>query len=62
LVPDLVVTGKDPSKTVSLNYIGLIAPTIKSVQELKADYDNLRAELNELREEVRGLKREGARR
>lgn len=42
--------------TKSLNYIGMIAPVVKAMQELKAANDNLRHELEELRVEVRELK------
>ena len=54
--PALVSTASDPSATKSLNYIGLIAPTIKALQELKADNDNLRSEVEDLRRELRDLK------
>jgi hypothetical protein len=37
LFPTLVVIGNDPSKTLSLNYPGFIAPMVKAMQELKAD-------------------------
>jgi hypothetical protein len=56
LFPELVATANDPSGTKSLNYVGLIAPTIKALQELKADNDNLRGELDELRRVIRDLK------
>ena len=52
LFPTLVVTGNDPSKTLSLNYPGFIAPMVKAMQELKADNDNLRLEIQALRQEV----------
>ena len=45
LFPDLVVTAKDPSKTLGLNYPGFIAPMVKAMQELKADNDNFHREL-----------------
>jgi trimeric autotransporter adhesin len=54
--PALVSTASDVSGTKSLNYVGVIAPTIKALQELKADNDNLRGELDELRREIRDLK------
>ena len=54
--PALVYTAADPSATKSLNYIGLIAPTIKALQELRADNDNLRSEVEDLRRELRDLK------
>jgi endosialidase-like protein len=73
LFPQLVITGNEPSNTMSLNYVGLIAPIVKAMQDMKAandngftnlksDNDNLRHELEELREVVRGMKRVGARR
>jgi hypothetical protein len=36
IFPNLVTIGNDPSKTMSLNYIGLIAPAIRAVQEVEA--------------------------
>jgi Tfp pilus assembly protein PilO len=67
LFPDLVQTAADASKTLSLNYTGLIAPMVKAMQELKADNDNLREQLetandanvaaiDALRQELRDLK------
>jgi hypothetical protein len=56
ILPALVITGNDPSKTLSLNYPGLIAPMVKAMQEMKADNDNMRSELNALRNELRELK------
>jgi hypothetical protein len=52
---DLVTTTKDVSATKSLNYIGLIAPTIKAVQELKADNDTLRRKLEAANDNVKSL-------
>lgn len=57
IYPILVDTGSDPSATKSLNYIGLMAPIVRSVQQLKADNDNLRAELNDLRRQMQRLQR-----
>ncbi|MDX1923257.1 MAG: tail fiber domain-containing protein [Alphaproteobacteria bacterium] len=45
--PDLVKTAKDKDQTKSVNYIGLIAPLVKSVQELNATVQDLKRE-NEL--------------
>ncbi|WP_072387119.1 tail fiber domain-containing protein [Hyphomicrobium sp. CS1BSMeth3] len=45
LFPDLVLTADDTSATKSLNYVGLIAPMVKGMQELKAENDKLRGEL-----------------
>ena len=41
----MVQTALDADIPRAFNYIGLIAPTIKAVQELKADNDNLRIAL-----------------
>ncbi|MBU0858692.1 MAG: tail fiber domain-containing protein, partial [Alphaproteobacteria bacterium] len=68
--PLLVHTAKDEMGTKSVNYVGLIAPMIEATKELKAENDNLRAEiaalraerdefktaLNDLATDVRGLK------
>jgi hypothetical protein len=54
--PALVSTASDVSGTKSLNYIGLIAPTIKALQELKADNGNLQRDMDLLRKELRDLK------
>lgn len=43
--PILVHTSDDASKTLSLNYTGLIAPMVQSIQELKRENDALRTEL-----------------
>jgi hypothetical protein len=68
IFPDLVQTATDPNGTKRLNYLGLIAPTIKAVQELKADNDNLRRELKgandnfvRLAREVQALKQAAGR-
>ncbi|MCB9988796.1 MAG: tail fiber domain-containing protein [Rhodospirillales bacterium] len=69
--PELVKTADDEMGTKSVNYIGLIAPLIETTQALKAENDDLRAALDEmkaqqnaefedaldeLRREVKGLK------
>jgi len=43
------------STTLTLNYNGFIVPLIKSVQELKAQNDNLRSQIQELRNEIREM-------
>lgn len=45
--PDLVKTANDKDQTKSVNYVGLIAPLVKSVQELSAMVQDLKKE-NEL--------------
>ncbi len=45
--PDLVKTANDNDKTKSLNYVGMIAPLVKSVQELSVMVQELKKE-NEL--------------
>jgi hypothetical protein len=54
--PALVLAGKDRARTLSLSCVGMIAPMVKATQELKADNDNLRKDLDELRTEMCDLK------
>lgn len=49
--PELVNTAPDAMGTKSVNYVGLIAPMIEASKELKAENDNLRAEIATLRAE-----------
>ena len=42
--PELVKTANDDMGTKSVNYIGLIAPMVKAMQELKAEVDELKAQ------------------
>ena len=49
--PELVHTANDEMGTKSVNYVGLIAPMIEATKELKAENDNLRAEIAALRAE-----------
>jgi hypothetical protein len=56
VMPWLVKTAGDISGTKSLNYVGLIAPTIRAVQELKADNDNLRKEMKAANDNVEALR------
>jgi hypothetical protein len=57
LFPNLVFTANDAMGTKTLNYIGLISPMVQGMQELKADNDNLRAEIEQLKAQVRMLTR-----
>lgn len=57
LFPNLVFTANDAMGTKTLNYIGLISPMVQGMQELKADNDNLRAEMEQLKAQVRMLTR-----
>ncbi len=45
LYPELVGVGSDPSNTLSLNYMGLIAPMVQAIKELKAENEELRAKM-----------------
>jgi hypothetical protein len=45
LFPNLVLAGKDSLRRLSLNYVGLIAPIVKAMQQPKADIANLRDEV-----------------
>ncbi|MFM9850255.1 MAG: tail fiber domain-containing protein [Hyphomicrobiaceae bacterium] len=67
IYPELVQTAGDEMGTMTVNYIGLIAPMTEAIKELKADNDNLRTELkaandnhmdavNELRKEFEAYK------
>ena len=49
--PELVHTADDEMGTKSVNYVGLIAPMIEATKELKAENDNMRAEIAALRAE-----------
>lgn len=48
IFPTLVQTANDKMKTKSVNYIGLIAPMVSAIQELKAENEALRIRLNAL--------------
>ncbi|MCB9981387.1 MAG: tail fiber domain-containing protein [Rhodospirillales bacterium] len=54
--PELVRTANDEMGTKSVNYIGLIAPMIEATKDLKAENNLLRAELDDVRRDVAGLK------
>ena len=34
LLPELVTIGKDPSQTLSLNYVGMISAMVRAMQEM----------------------------
>ena len=46
IYPELVKTAHDDMGTKSVNYIGLIAPMLSAIQELKAENESLRARLD----------------
>jgi trimeric autotransporter adhesin len=54
LYPELVGTGPDGMRTLS--YADFTVPLIKAVQELKTANDNLRAEMEKLRDDIKALK------
>ncbi|WP_275200258.1 tail fiber domain-containing protein [Bradyrhizobium sp. CSA207] len=47
--PQLVTTAGDPSGTKSVSYLGLFPPMVRAIQELKADNDDLRAQVRSLK-------------
>ena len=62
LFPEFVNTAADAIGTKSLNYVGMIAPVVKAMQEMKAANDNalsaLKGENDSLREDVEALRKE----
>jgi Chaperone of endosialidase len=58
--PNLVSVGKDPSQTMSLNYVGMISPIVRAMQEMKADNDNtfdaLKKQNQQLMSDTKALK------
>ena len=53
--PNLVTIANDPSKTMSLNYIGLIAPTIRAVQEVEAKGELLEESIDKRLKELKAV-------
>ncbi len=49
LIPELVVTGNDENKTLSVNYSELTVVLLKSIQEQQAEIDELKKELSQLK-------------
>lgn len=63
VLPDIVSntglkTEYTPDGLLRIDYNGLIAPMVKSIQELKADNDNLRSGLDAANDNIRKLERE----
>lgn len=69
LFPALVVVGSDPSRTLSLNYVGMIAPLVKALQEMESkreadgivynlSIEKLRADNDNLRSELEEFRKE----
>lgn len=63
ILPDIVSntglkTEYTPDGLLRIDYNGLIAPMVKSIQELKADNDNLRAGLDAANDDIRRLEGE----
>ena len=52
LFPELV---RDRDDTLSLNYIGMMAPMVKTMQQTKAENDVVAAQNRELRESLHNL-------
>jgi hypothetical protein len=55
IFPELVSIADDDMKTMSVNYIGLIAPMIKATQELKAENESLSAQLAAMNDQQASL-------
>jgi hypothetical protein len=53
LFPELVKTKNDEMHSLSVNYMGFIAPLIETSRQLKTQNEELRSELNEQRWELR---------
>lgn len=49
IMPDLVTAADTPDQRLGLEYQGLIAPIIAAIQELKAENDALRAEIEDMK-------------
>lgn len=58
IYPELVVTADDDMKSLSLNYIGLIAPMTQAITELNAKADRLAAENARIKAAQRRTERE----
>lgn len=56
IFPELVNTAHDEMGTKSVNYIGLIGPMIQATQELKAENESLRNDVEALRAEREDMK------
>jgi hypothetical protein len=48
IYPELVMTATDERHTLSVNYLGLIAPMVEAIKELKAENGSLRARIDRL--------------
>lgn len=48
LIPEVVVTGDDPDKTLGINYAGIVPVLINAIQEQQKQIDELRSLVNKL--------------
>ncbi len=56
LFPELVETADDEMGSMSVNYMGLIAPMVESIKALKAEHETLHADHAQMKSDIEELK------